>query len=212
MDAELDAPRLLERTLAGDRAASRALLERLAPIIQARVVRALYRRRGPAARDPRQELMDMTQEVFVALLDDDARALRAWRAERGLSLEGFVGLLAERQVASILRTGRRSPWREEPTDEAALDRAAGPSEPEAAGASRDLLARVLERLREDLTPRMLALFYALWVDETPVDTICEEMGMNRDAVYAARSRIGKRARAIAAEWDRDDVRSGGDVA
>jgi len=199
---DADAPRLLEQALAGDRAAQRALLGHLAPVIQARVARALYRRRVPAARDPRQELLDMTQEVFVSLLDDDARALRAWQPSRGLSLESFVGFLAERQVASILRTGRRSPWKEEPTEAAALDESAGAVPADTvASVSRDLLVRVLDRLREELTPRMLGLFYALWVDETPVETICEEMQMNRDAVYAARSRIAKRARAISAELE-----------
>jgi RNA polymerase sigma-70 factor (ECF subfamily) len=194
-------PKLVERALAGDRASLRELLQRVSPIIQARAARALARRRGTSGRDPRQELMDMTQEVFVALLQDDGRALRAWREERGLSFENFVGLLADRQVVTILRTGKRSPWTEEPTEVADLEAHAGDAEASVvtAVASRELLSDVVDRLRQELSPKMLHLFYALWIDEAPIPQICEELGMQAEAVYAARSRIAKRARDIAAE-------------
>jgi RNA polymerase sigma-70 factor (ECF subfamily) len=108
--------------------------------------------------------------------------------------------VADRQVASILRTGKRSPWTEEPTESDTLEHHAGEDE---AGlnaiTSRNLLGAVLARLREELTPRMLHLFYALWVDERPIPELCDELGMQADAIYVARSRIAKRARAIAAE-------------
>jgi RNA polymerase sigma-70 factor (ECF subfamily) len=184
--------------LAGDRRALEALLARLTPVVQARAARALGRRSGAAKRDARQELLDMVQEVFVALLDQDARALRAWQRDRGLSLENFVGLVAERQVASILRTGRRSPWTDEPMEDEALELRSGADEgPLAEVASRELASAMLARLREELTPKMLHVFYALWVHETPIAALCEEVGMTVEAVYMARSRIAKRARAIA---------------
>ena len=147
----------------------------------------------------------MVQEVFVALVDDDARVLRAWSRDRGLSLENFVGLVAERQVASILRTGRRSPWTDEPTEAADLEAHVGSGEGGASEtvadtvASRELVAMMVDRLREELTPRMLHVFYALWVHETRVATICTETGMTPEAVYMARTRIAKRARAVAEE-------------
>jgi RNA polymerase sigma-70 factor (ECF subfamily) len=191
---------LLERFLAGDRHALRALLDGLAPVIQARAARALARRKGASGRDPRQDLHDMVQEVFLALLDRDARALRAWQRDRGLSLENFVGMLAEQQVAAILRTGRRSPWTDDPTETGALETHVGVADGDLDMiVSRELLQGVLARLREELTPRMLHLFYCLWVDELDVATICEQTGMQREAVYMARSRITHRARAIAEE-------------
>jgi RNA polymerase sigma-70 factor (ECF subfamily) len=197
-DTEL--PHLLARALAGHRPSLDALLTRLAPVVQARAARVLARQRGSSQRDPRQELFDMVHEVFVALLDQDARALRGWQSDRGMSLENFVGLVAERQVASILRTGKRSPWTDEPTDVAVLEEHVGSLSGELdAVVSRDLAAALLARLREELTPKMLHVFYALWVHETPVATVCEETGMTPEAVYVARSRIAKRARAIAEE-------------
>jgi RNA polymerase sigma-70 factor (ECF subfamily) len=191
---------LLESALAGDRDARRELLDRLAPVIQARATRILARRRGASRRDLRQDLRDMVQEVFLALLDDDARALRAWQPGRGLSLENFIGLLAERQVASIFRTDRRNPWIDTPTDAAMIEAHAGGSHGDLAMiASRDLLRSVVDRLREELTPTMLHLFYCIWVNDLGISAICEQTGMRREAVYMARARIAKRARAIAEE-------------
>src|SRR5687768_1618744 len=85
---------------------------RTAPAVARGLARRMVKARG---RDLRQEVEDLTQEVFVALFADDARALRLWDPARGASLANFVGLLAEREVASILRSGRRSPWTEDPT-------------------------------------------------------------------------------------------------
>jgi RNA polymerase sigma-70 factor (ECF subfamily) len=63
---------------------------------------------------------DLSQEVFLTLFSRDAHVLRSWQAERGSSLESFVGLVAERQVLSFLRGGgaemsgnasqARNPW------------------------------------------------------------------------------------------------------
>jgi RNA polymerase sigma-70 factor (ECF subfamily) len=142
----------------------------------------------------------MTQEVFVSLLENDGRALRAWREDRKLSFENFIGLLADRQVVTILRTGKRSPWTEEPTESEALEGYLGEQSGEVSAiASRELLAGVLDRLREELSVKMLRLFQAIWIDEIPIPKVCEELGMQAEAVYTARSRIAKRARAIAAE-------------
>jgi RNA polymerase sigma-70 factor (ECF subfamily) len=193
---------LLERALSREASAVRSLIDELTPVIQARVVRALARRKaGPAAgRSARQEMEDMAQEVFVALFADDARVLRGWNKARGLSLVNYVGLVAERQVVSILRSGRRSPWTDEPT---ALDTLAGTvddaSPAEVRIASREAFAALLDRLRATLTPNGLDLFYALFVDEESVKAVCERTGMTEDAVYQAKSRIAKVIKKLAAE-------------
>src|SRR4051812_50171744 len=90
---------LVRRALAGDPASLDRLVEVLTPVVQARVARTLLanRHRLAGRRVVRQEVEDLSQEVFLALFDRDARVLRAWRPERG-SLESFVGRIAERVV------------------------------------------------------------------------------------------------------------------
>src|SRR5581483_4281601 len=135
-----EASSMIRAALEGDPQATRTLVDRLAPVVQSRVTRGLLRRSpSSGGRDVRQEVEDFTQEVFLSLFRDGGRALRAWDPARGLSLENFVGLLAQHQVASILRTGKSSPWVDLPTEAETLERAATASPgPEQQVATREM--------------------------------------------------------------------------
>ena len=142
----------------------------------------------------------MVQEVFAALFANDARVLRAWDPKRGSSVANFVGLVAEREVGMILRTGRRSPWTEDPTEDIALAQVAGDdARGELSMLSRDLVQALLARLRTELHPRGLELFQLLIVDEKPIAEIAEATQLSAEALYAWRSRLLRLARQIAAE-------------
>jgi DNA-directed RNA polymerase specialized sigma24 family protein len=194
---------VVQSTLLGRPEAARRLVDQLYPVVQARVVRVLHRTGRTAARNARQEADDLVQEVFTALFDRDGRALRAWDPARGLSLDNFVGLLAERCTVSILRSGRRSPFTEDPTADADLDAHAEPtSSPEPAALSRDLLVALLDRLRQALSPIGMRVFELLFVEERPVEEVTAMMKMSPDAVYAWRSRLRKLAGSLLAELGR----------
>ena len=128
----------------------------------------------------------------MALFTDDAKALKAWNPALGLSLANFVGLLAQRKVASILRSKRRMPWTEEPSDDA-LENVSRGSEPgaDAQAGSRELLQRLFEHLQASLSPRGLELFYRLYVDEQSIEDVCAQTGLNASSVYQWKSRLGK---------------------
>ncbi|MFP5285083.1 MAG: hypothetical protein ACLGI9_05030, partial [Thermoanaerobaculia bacterium] len=165
MDSE-DSAGLVHRALAGDQTALTRLVAGLTPVVQARVARTLQaRRRLGSGRDVRQEVEDLSQEVFLSLFARDAHILRSWQAERGLSLENFVGLVAQRQVVSFLRSGKRNPWKEDPTEMEELDVPAPALGPEEITASREQLSLLLERLREKLTPLGYQIFVLLFLQE-----------------------------------------------
>jgi RNA polymerase sigma factor (sigma-70 family) len=192
---------LVRDALAGDRRALAAFVGEMTPVIQVRVVRALLRRRASAdGRDIRQEVEDLTQDVFGALFAHGGRALRAWDPDRGLSLANFVGLIADRHAASTLRSGRKNPWRDRPQELDELESAAPPvtsAEPQVA--SRRALERLLDRMREALSPRGLELFQRLYVEQEPIDEVAAAMGMTREAIYAWRNRVGKLLRSFSQE-------------
>lgn len=204
----MDDPRaLLDLALGGDPAATHRLVRALVPVVQARVARTLVRRRGGSGRDVRQEVEDLAQDVFAALFADGGRVLRAWDPERGLSLASFCGLVAEREAASILRSGRRSPWTETATELDDLERSlAAVPDVEVRVSSREQLARLVDRLREALSPRGLELFHRLVVEEESVEAVCASTGMTADAVYAWKSRIGKVLRKLAADMAASEPR------
>jgi RNA polymerase sigma-70 factor (ECF subfamily) len=196
----LDERELVDRALSGDASATRKLVVLVVPVVQARIARMLIRRRARGGRDVRQEVEDLAQEVFAALFENEGRVLRAWDPARGLGLASFCGLVAERESASILRSGRRSPWAADPTEAEALEKDLG-AEPdfEARLATREQLELLVDRVRESLSPLGLEMFERLVVQEEAVETVCAATGMKPDAVYAWKSRLGKLVRKIARE-------------
>lgn len=204
MDSE-DSTSLVQEALAGDQAALTRLVAVLTPVIQARTARTLLARRSRLASDCniRQDVEDLTQEIFLFLFADDARVLRSWQAERGLSLENFVGLVSERYVISFLRSGKRNPWKEEPSPVEDLDGVAMDPEPEEVAASREQLRLLLDRLREKLSPLGQRLFQLLFVQEMSLEETMAASGLSADAVYAWRSRLRRLARELLAEMSRN---------
>lgn len=175
----------------------RRLVDRLTPVIQARVARVvLATRLAGGSHGARSQVEDLTQEVFLLLFADSGRVLRSWQPERGLSLENFVGLVARRRAISVLRTGRTAPWRADPTLDEEPEEPAPQAGPEEEAASRQELRLLLRRLREELSPLGWQLFDLLLVKECPVAEVERRTGMSRDALYAWRSRLRRLARRL----------------
>ena len=205
---------VLQRALAGDAQAQRELVAVLLPVIRARALVGLRRRAhsGRRGRDAQQECGDVTQEVLAFFVADRCRVLRAWDPARGLSLKNYVGMIAARQVSSILRTGRRSPWTEEPTAESDLAEMAGAIGPEPHVIAREMLSLLVGRLYEELSPRSMMLFRALVVEERPIDEVCRDFAMTDAAVYAWRSRLVRRVKQLVFELQGPDSTRAGELA
>ena len=195
----------IDFALAGDSLSIERLVAKLTPVVQARIARTLltHRRGGATGRDVHQEVADLTQDVFLLLFSHDGKVLRSWQPDRGLSLENFVGLVAERQTFSLLRSGRRSPWKEDPTLAEDLDvhQDVRP-ETEDVVATRDQLRFLFRRLQEELSPLGRQLFDLLFVQEHEVAEVERITGLSSDAVYAWRSRLRKLARRLLQESER----------
>ena len=192
-------PADVDRALAGDAAAMARLVRALRPALQAEVAWTLERfaPRG-RGRDPRQEVFDMVQEVFLALLERDGALLRKWDPERGRTLVSFARLLARHHVVSTLRSHRRNPWTEEPTPTERMSAVPGDCE-ELRLAQVDEARRTVEALRQELKGRSMLMFEGLYVEERSVEEVCQEFGLSRDALYTWRTRLRQKVSKIAAK-------------
>ncbi len=177
--------------LAGNNDARDAFVRAMTPIVRHRVARVLHHRARRIGNEPqRQDLIDLVHDVFLALLDRDARVLRSWDPKKGLSLANFVGLVAEREAGSILRSGRRSAWAEEPSDDI-VERASHDASSEQRVEARQELELLLHHLQSHLSPRGHELFRALYVEHLPMDELCERHQISRNAAYTFKSRLKK---------------------
>lgn len=183
---------LIAGAVAGDPRALKELVERLTPIIRARAARMAAASASQSGLDLRQAVADLTQEVFVRLFREQGAALRAWDSGAGLSFDNFVGLLARREVSSVLRRARRSPFsREDLSTDPCSDAAVHDAGVERAAAARQALHQLWARLKEELSPLGLELFRRLYVVRQPVGEICRDTGRSPASVYQWRSRLSR---------------------
>ena len=190
---------MIQRALATrDPVAIRRVVDQLTPIIQAAVVRGMLRRRWAArSRAIRQEVEDLTQEVFASLLVCGGRRLLAWSPDRG-SAHTYFGLIAERLVLNRLCSRRLSPWTEDASEPAVLEETIGDGfELEQRLDSREKLRVLGDRLLEGLNARDARLFELIYIEEQDVETICETLGIDRNTLYQARFRLKRRVKELA---------------
>lgn len=159
----------------------------------------LRRSSSAGSRDARQEVEDLTQQVFVALLENGGERLRRWSGEEG-TLPAFVGTIADHEIASILRSQRTNPWAQQPMVEgmleAKLDLAAS-SEQEFL--SREELVLLWERLKGELSDLGVDLFIWSFVEERSIEEVQELSGMSASAIYQWRSRLARLIRKLREE-------------
>lgn len=198
MGSDLDAA-LVKRALTGDGMARRNLSRRLLGAIQREVSFCLVRFAGVDRRDPRQDVLDLVQDVLVSLFERDAKELRRWDPERGRSLESFVRLVARRRVARTLSQRQGNPWADAPTDPADLDDADS-SALSVRLENRQHLDQLLGAMHSRMSARDHELFDLLFVQGIDPEEVATSMQMTRGAVNAWSYRTRKLARTIAAHF------------
>lgn len=172
-----------------DRDATRTLVERLFPVVRARV-RLVQARRADLRH---LDAGDLVQQVFVVLLDHDARQLAQWDPSRGASLEGFVGMVTEREVGNAgQRAGARQ--RFEVVTESPADAPLDSSSPEAQTSARDAVSRLGAFLEAQLPPKGRVVLKCLYNDGLDADETARMLGVNRQVVYNWQHRIRSLAR------------------
>lgn len=181
---------LLERAASGDAAAVRLLVEALTPVVQACAARSLARGTGHSYSLLREQVEDTTQDVLLKLLAPPHHKLRAWRPERGLSLAGYARLITRNEVVDQLRSRRRNPFFDMPTEPYRMDAAQDDSrDPQRLAQHRQTLRRVCQAVQRLLSPLGYEMFCRLWIDSQSVNEICEATGHTRDSVYQWQRRI-----------------------
>lgn len=188
---------LLRRTLDGERAAGRVLLDRLLPVVHARVWRRLRGVPG-LGLDP----ADLVQETLASLFADDARVLRQYDPARGASPENFVGLVAERMAGRLIEHARAQ-RRGGGQAGVSLDDAQGAAD-EAPGAARrvedqDLVRRFAEHVEATLPERGRLVFRLLYLDEFSPPEVATALNVNLQVVYNWQHRVRTEAARFAAE-------------
>lgn len=174
---------LVRRALDGHKGAMRMLVRRLVPVIRSRVSVYLNRRGG---RLGHQDVDDLTQEIWLTLMERDGHLLRTYDAERGKSLEGYVGLTCRRELwrrNRALNAERRGGGQDDAPLEAAARTAGDSPDPEALAMGRDLLDSLQGHLEANLAERGRLVLAAIYEDHRSPAETAELMGVRQQVVY-----------------------------
>ena len=185
----------VRRALSGDRWARTKLIRRLMPVVLARVRRISSRSGSTNSTD------DLVQEVWLKLFAADGKKLLAFAPERGSTLEGFVGLIAEREAIRCLRTTgakrRGGHLRMESTDDRYGHSSPLPdpaASPEAVTETSDLVTRLGDHLQENLPERGRLVWRFVFTDGLEPMEAARVMGVKVQVVYNWQHKIRGLAR------------------
>jgi RNA polymerase sigma factor (sigma-70 family) len=189
-DARADAF-LVFRALSRDAESVSTLVGRLLPVIHARVRRALARRGLAIELAP-----DLVQEVWLALLASNGHALRQFDPARGASLEGYVGMISEREIGNRLQMQRAKKRAGHVVSVEGTDMVdtSTRNNPESVVATAELATRLGQHLKTVLPPRGQLVFRFAFTDGLAPERIAVILGVELQVIYNWQHRIREAAR------------------
>lgn len=196
---------LLQGCIRGDAGARRRFVDEYSGIVSFGVS-VIFQQFGRPSR--KEEIEDLSQEVFLALFDQDARKLRQYQGRNGCSLASWIRVVANRLTIDRLRKEGRTISLDDPMNAEATkiretrpDAAPGP-EPQVEEAMR--AARVREMI-DDLPPKDKLFVKLFYFQGMPIEEVAETIGVTTNAAYVRKMRLHEKLRRIAA------TRFGGEV-
>lgn len=171
----------LQQALAGDKAAWDAFFTLLWPVVTSVIDRKVKMAKGVVDA---ALVDDITQNVFVQLMEDDARRLRRFDPKRG-ALESFIAKIASNCTFDYLRTNARH-FRN--IEISSLPETAAPDDFSLPMIEEWEMAAALQTL----TPREKETIELLYKHDMDVIGVAEHMAISPDTVRSTKSHALKK--------------------
>jgi RNA polymerase sigma-70 factor, ECF subfamily len=174
---------LLKALLAGGRDRWTEFTHRYERLITSCVLRTLRRYDAVFSRD---DLEDLVSDVWLALLRDDMKKLRAYCPEKGFRLASWIALIATNTTIDRLRARQSDDTYIE--DMASIEIAAPTAEPD-----EDMLgqerAHLAQAALEELSPEERAFVWDCFHHERAPEEIAREQGVAVNTIYSRKFKI-----------------------
>lgn len=141
------------------------------------------------------DALDLTQEVLCKV----AGAVNRWDPDpnRG-SFRGWISRITRNLVVQFLRSKNRQPLTSDDSSIEQLIQSSPALSPESElfdlEYERQVFAWAADKIRDSFQPKSWQAFWSTAVENRPVETVADELGMTTGAVYIARSRVMARLR------------------
>jgi RNA polymerase sigma factor (sigma-70 family) len=192
---------LLAAILAGDRSRWHGFMMRYERLITSCVVRTLRRYDATFSRD---DLEDLVGEVWVALLRDDLKKLRAYRPEKGFRLASWIALIATNTTIDRLRARQAEDTYLE--DLAAPDPASVANEPDEDAMQRQR-AELAQAALDELTAEERAFVHDCFHEQRAPEDIARQHGVAVNTIYSRKFKIREKLARIVRRLECADQRA-----
>ena len=191
---------LLLACIAGERRAWDVFVERFTRYVYYLI--QLTGRRYGAGFEP-DAVADLHNDVFVSLLEDDRRRLRAFEGRNGCSPRSWIRVITIRKTLDVLRRRRSHLSLDARADDDGQPMQIADEGPDALEAmvDREDAARSahVDALIAQLKPADRLLLELLYAQKLPVEEAAAALRISRGALYTRKTRIIKRLQEIAEE-------------
>ncbi|MDG2307972.1 MAG: sigma-70 family RNA polymerase sigma factor [Candidatus Binatia bacterium] len=187
---------LLAGCIGGDADARTTLVEKYSGIVSYGVT-VIFQQFGRPYR--KEEIEDLSQDVFLALFDKDSRKLRQYQGRNGCSLASWLRVVANRFTIDRLRREGRTISLDDPESgeswrvrEARPDSRPGP-EPQVEAAER---AAKVRELVTQLPPKDQMFVQLFYFQGLPIDEVATTIGITTNAAYVRKMRLHQKLRKL----------------
>ena len=193
---------LLQGCIAGRRRAWNAFVERFTRYVYYLI--RLTAQKHATEFGP-EETADLHNDLFLALMEDDCRRLRAYRGENGCSVRSWVRIITIRRCLDALRKRRRlisldtaDGDDDGPRGPTLIDQGPDPLETMLQQADTERRAQ-LESLTAGLSETDRLLLEMIYVRKMSADAIAAVLRIKKGALYTRKTRLIKRLRKLAVD-------------
>ncbi|MBX2801862.1 MAG: hypothetical protein KTR31_29555 [Myxococcales bacterium] len=180
-------------------AATVELIGLLNPVVHSRVERVLRTYgRGRVLTNLRAEIEEHVQRVWGLVFEQEARVLRLWQPERGLSLLNWIGRFATLRTKDVMRSAKRDPWRHQAAPPEYFDRMVSEPHAERGVATKQMWQAVQGRVLERQSEQGRAMFELLFERDATTAEIRDATDLSDAAIFKWRSRLRKE---LHHEWE-----------
>ena len=187
---------LLEGCIRGEPDARTTLVEKYSGIVSYGVT-VIFQQFGRPYR--KEEIEDLSQDVFLALFDNDSRKLRQYQGRNGCSLASWLRVVANRFTIDRLRREGRTISLDDPESgeswrvrETRPDSRPGP-EPQVEAAER---AAKVRELVTQLPPKDQMFVQLFYFQGLPIDEVASTIGITTNAAYVRKMRLHQKLRKL----------------
>ena len=187
---------LLEGCIRGDQQARTRLVEEYSGIVNYGVS-VIFQQFGRPYR--KEEIEDLSQDVFLGLFDKDCRKLKQYQGRNGCTFASWLRVVANRFTIDRLRREGRTISLDDPESgeswrvrETRPDSRPGP-EPQVEAADR---AAKVRELVTHLPPKDQMFVQLFYFQGLPIDEVAQTIGITTNAAYVRKMRLHQKLRKI----------------